>query len=166
MPAVLDNSSIEYVLEGFGSDCTIFYYDSASSAFVNPTTIEPLRGYRIFVPSTKIIVNLENAGIPVGSMDVFVGPNLIGLTGYDSGSAEDALVLGGIDDSYEKILNWNPTKDPQMFDMYGYNCNVYPGPCPPEFGNSSHISTEDFPMEPLVGYWINVTSDDVYTGQG
>ena len=165
VPATLDNSSVEYVLEGLPVGSILMYYNPSVS-WQNGDDIEPLKGYMLYVPSEFTIVNLEPKSVPpaMNGLDMFVGMNLIGLTGYNTGSAEDALVLGGIDDSYEEIQNWDATAVPPQPTRYGYNCNVYTGdPCPPAFQG---VSTEDFMMYTYEAYWVEMVADDVYTGQG
>jgi len=169
VPGRLDNASVEHVLENIIPDpaAVLIYWDASGSSgmWVNVAEIEPLKGYAIFVSNDCTIVNLDPKPGPSGSLQLYEGFNLIGMTGYVSASAETALAIGvgNIDNSYDKIYHW----DVDVADRIGYNCNEWPGsPCPPVFdAEDIHVSTEDFPMEPYAGYWVHMTEDAIYDGQ-
>ncbi len=152
----LANSSVEHFLEGVDYDA-IIYYDGCANTWNPVTNIDPLKGYHIYVSSTQTITNVAcGAGTP-SSIPVCEGWNAVGNPAKSFVAAETAFQVAGIDDSYSKIWNWDASI--QNYNMYGYNCNVYAGDCPPAISNE-HVTTDDFVMNPYTGYWLKVTSND------
>ncbi|MFO7968350.1 MAG: hypothetical protein R6U44_12200, partial [Archaeoglobaceae archaeon] len=153
---VLANDSVEHFLEGVDYDA-IIYYDGCAKNWDLPTTIEPLQGYHIYVSSTQTITNVTcGVGTPP-SLPVCEGWNAVGNPAKGSVDAETAFQVAGVDDSYSKVWNWDTSI--QDFNRYGYNCNVYTDTCPPAI-SSEHMGSDDFVMNPYMGYWLKVTSND------
>jgi|GEM_PF-4555661 len=165
VPHVLNDSSVLSLTEGFSPGAAVIYYDASGIGWGSVTDVEPLKAYLIYVTDNETLVNLEAKPVPAGSLAMYVGWNLLGMTGYSPAMAEDALNVSEIDDSYQKIMNWDNYD--KRFNLYGYNCNddwSGDGDCPPPL--AEHVTTQNFPMKPYAGYWINMAYADVYTGQG
>lgn len=168
VPGKLNNSDVEHVLDTiipYPANALI-YWDANAGQWVNVQEIEPLKAYAVFISEPATIVNLDLKPEPSGSLTLYAGDNLIGMTGYSSASAEVALSIGvgNIDNSYDKIFHWNTSG---TVDLIGYNCNVFQGPsCPPVFYTvGRHETTEEFPMAPYEGYWVHMVEEAVYEGQ-
>lgn len=149
----LDNSSVDHVLEGIDYEAVISY-NACNGGWESVTDIEPLKAYWIKVESMQVITNLECGASVPPSMQLCEGWNIIGHLLKSPASAETTLFM--IDESYDRIWVWNAEE--QTHDLYGYNCNVWPYPCPP-LVSGEHVTTEDFVMQPHAGYWIHVTSE-------
>ena len=154
VPGVLDNDSVEYVLEGVEGVEAIIWYDASTQNWVVPTAITPLTAFAVNVnDSGQLIKNLEYMPSVSPSIQMYEGWNLVGLTGMTPKSAEDTFSVGGIDNNYSKV--WGPW-DGATFEQYGYNKNV-DDPIGSEIGKD--VYTENYLMEPFDGHWIKMTDD-------
>ena len=157
VPGVLDNDSVEYVLDGVEGVEAILWYDASTQNWVVPTAITPLTAFAIKVntSTSEIITNLEYMPSVPPSIQMYEGWNLVGLTGMDQHNAEFTFSVGGIDDNYSKV--WGPWKDGN-FTQYGYNMNV-DDPIDSEEGK--HVYTGNYTMNPFEGHWIKMTDDAI-----
>jgi hypothetical protein len=151
VPYQLNNSSVNYVLEGIRYD-GLSGYDPVNKTYVGGVTnFEPLKGYLIHMDISQDITNIERkSGQPSvpPSLDVKKGWNLIGTSGADSKDAE--TMLGAIDPDYYSIWNFNVST--QGYDKIGINGMVGPD-------TATHVSTVNFTMQPKLGYWVWATQE-------
>jgi len=153
VPFKLENSSVDYVLQGVNYSM-IYAWDPIGKKPAPVMTMEPLNGYVIRMnDSSQQVTNLVRKSGPydLPSLDVYKGWNLIGTSGTNPMSAE--MNLQPIDDSYYGILNWNvPT---QKYDIIGINRMTIP---------AGTIGTDAFMMQPKVSYWVWATANTSMPG--
>jgi len=160
VPCVLDNDTVEHVLDGVDYEA-IVWYDASDQTWYIPSDIVPLTAYGIKVNESQVIENIEcevdEFGLP-NSRQMYAGWNPVGLTGLVPRTAEYTFYLGDIDENYSKV--WGPYKDGD-YKQHGFNRNIfgeipYPGEEPPDV-----VYTGNYSMEPYQGHWIYMTSDAV-----
>ncbi|RQD88074.1 hypothetical protein D5R95_03125, partial [Methanosalsum natronophilum] len=120
VPHVLENSSVDYVLNDIDYDA-LLYYNAGTELWEIPADLEPLKGYWIKSNDMQTVDKelLESAGAAVPPvMNVYSGWNAIGHSSMDSLPAE--LALSSIDESYTQIKGpWNPVM--KSYDYTGWN---------------------------------------------
>ncbi|WP_445475228.1 NosD domain-containing protein [Methanococcoides methylutens] len=156
VPYELRNSSVDSVLADVDYD-DLAYYNTEMAIWENVSTIEPLKGYWIFVSEDSIIPqNVLDPKLPVlpQKIQLYEGWNSIGYT--DSNQPLSAeLTLRSIDDSYVSILGpWNPVK--MSFEYVGHNGET-------GIISGKLVGTDVFEMEPYKGYWLYVTDECTLT---
>jgi hypothetical protein len=154
---VLDNSSVDYVLDGVTYDA-ITYWNACSGTWEAVDSIEPLKGYWIKVSSMQTIVNIEHGPGTPPSIPLCEGWNAIGTPVGTSMDAETIFLNVTLDEDYDVLWKWDAAT--QDYNLYGYNCNVFTEPSCPLFPGTSdeHVTTEEFVMDPFLGYWMNVVN--------
>ena len=159
VPCVLDNDTVEHVLDGVDYEA-IIEYDPCDQTWYIPSYIVPLTAYGIKVnDENQVIENIEckiEFDLP-NSIQMCEGWNPVGLTGLVPKTAEFTFILGDIDDYYRKV--WGPYKD-GGYTQHGYNQNVV-GDIPDDELVPPDVYTDDYIMEPYEGHWIYMTSDAV-----
>lgn len=162
VPCVLDDDSRAHVLEGVDYEAIIWFDASSQQWEDNPATIEPLTAYAIQVNNTtqQVITNIECTDLPIvpPSRHMYPGWNLVGLTSYDTKTAESAFIAGGIDDSYSRV--WGPwNAGDRELEQLVYNRNFLdPG--------AGYLYTEDYIMRPYKGQWIFMEQEDTLIAIG
>ena len=162
VPCVLDDDSRAHVLEGVDYEAIIWFDASAQQWKDDPATIEPLTAYAIQVNNTtqQVITNIECTDLPIvpPSRHMYPGWNLVGLTSYDTKTAESAFIAGGIDDSYSRVWGpWNAVD--RELEQLVYNRNFLdPG--------AGYLYTEDYIMRPYKGQWIFMEQEDTLIAIG
>jgi len=162
VPCVLDDDSRAHVLEGVDYEAIIWFDASSQQWEDNPATIEPLTAYAIHVNNTtqQVITNIiECTDLPIvpPSRHMYPGWNLVGLTSYDTKTAESAFIAGGIDDSYSVV--WGPWDPVDGLEKLVYNRNM----CDPGAG---YLYTDDYIMWPYKGQWIFMDQEDTLRAIG
>jgi hypothetical protein len=162
VPSVLDNDSIEYVLDGVEGVEAIIWYDASTQNWVIPTEITPLTAFTIKVNTSGMITNLEYMPSVPPSIQMYEGWNLVGLTGMDKQNAEFTFSVGGIDNNYSKV--WGPWDcEDEDYTQHGYNKDV-DDPIGSEDGKD--VYTENYIMNPYEGHWIKMTDDAILEAIG
>jgi hypothetical protein len=162
VPCVLDDDSRAHVLEGVDYEAIIWFDANSQQWKDNPATIEPLTAYAIQVNNTtqQVITNIECTDLPIvpPSRHMYPGWNLVGLTSYDTKTAESAFIAGGIDDSYSRV--WGPwNAGDRELEQLVYNRNFLdPG--------AGYLYTEDYIMRPYKGQWIFMEQEDTLIAIG
>ncbi|WP_445475229.1 NosD domain-containing protein [Methanococcoides methylutens] len=156
VPYELRNSSVDSVLADVDYD-DMAYYNTEMDIWENVSTIEPLKGYWIFVYEDSIIPqSVLDPKLPVlpQKIQLYEGWNSIGYT--DSNQPLSAEVtLRSINDSYVSILGpWNPVT--MSFEYVGHNGET-------GIISGNHVGTDVFKMEPYKGYWLYVTDECTLT---
>ena len=154
VPGVLDNDSVEYVLEGVDGVEAILWYNASAQTWPIPTHITPLTAFAIKVNTSGIIMNLGYMPTVPPSRQMYEGWNLVGLTGMVQKDAEFTFNVGGIDDNYSKV--WGPWSG-TTYTQHGYNMNVDDPLGGIESGPD--VYTENYTMNPYEGHWIKMTDD-------
>ena len=160
VPYELSDPGVDNVLTGITDDAVLTYYNAETRSWETVTTIEPMKGYWIYIPedtlNTQVILEevLEPV-VPVGpvsppSIQLYEGWNTIGYT--DSTATLPAeLTLAAIDDCYTSIWGpWNPVT--MSYDYFGHNGQT-------GVIEDRHVGTDVFEMSPYNGYWLYVTQD-------
>ena len=161
VPCVLENDTVEYVLEGVDYDA-IVWYDASDQTWYIAVDIVPMTAYAIIVNETQTIENIECISEPIvpPTRHMYPGWNLVGLTSFDTTKkAESTFIAGGIDDSYSRV--WGPW-DGTQFVQLGYNKNVLD----PVVLSGKDVYTESYIIKPYEGHWIFMEQDDTLVAIG